>query len=548
MQKATKKLPSKKRRRAPKKPPTRRLKPVQTLKEELKETLEQQTATSEILGVIASSPTDIQPVLDTAIVNAVKLSGAKQGHIRRYDGEYLRVVAHYGENPEQIAVLQATAINPADGKGLSSRAFLERGPIHVLDVQQESTTPQAVLTRADGTKVNIPVPPMPAVKSVGGSVNQIRRTVLAVPLVREGTSIGTVTIWRDYVEAFSERQIDLVKTFADQAVIAIENVRLFNETKEALEQQTATAEILGVIASSPTDVQPVLDVVAERAARLCEATDAIIDRLDGDVLRRVAHYGTIPISRLRLGETRPISRLRFAGRAIMDRQTIHIHDVLTPEAQAEFPESQGFVGIRTVLLTPLLREGVPIGVIFIRRNEVRPFSDKQIALLKTFADQAVIAIENARLFLDLNHKTVELETSNSQLREALEQQTVMSEILGVIASSPTDLQPVLDAVAENAARVCQANDAVVYRTEDKNFRPVAHFGPVHVPMDIYRPLSRGLPVGRALIDRWRVHVLDIVAELVTEFSETSVRSDKIVNLARTQLKRRLIASWDENIH
>ncbi len=199
---------------------------------ELTESLEQQTTTSEILRVIASSPTDIQPVLDTVIANAVKLSGAKQGHIRRYDGEYLRVVAHYGETPEQIAVLQASAINPADGKGLSGRAFLERGAIHVLDVQQESPKPQAVLTRADGKKVNIPAPPMPRFEPVGGSVSQIRRTVLAVPLVREGTAIGTVTIWRDYVEAFNERQIDLVKTFADQAVIAIENVRLFHEIEQ----------------------------------------------------------------------------------------------------------------------------------------------------------------------------------------------------------------------------------------------------------------------------------------------------------------------------
>ena len=173
---------------------------------ELSESLEQQTAISEILRVISSSPTDIQPVLDTVIANAVKLSGAKQGHIRQYDGEYLRVVAHYGETPEQIAILQASAMSPANRQGRSSRAFLEKTPVHVLDVQQESPPSQAIQTGA--------------------------RTLLAVPLVREGTAIGTVTIWRDYVEAFGERQIDLVKTFAHQAVIAIENVRLFKEIED----------------------------------------------------------------------------------------------------------------------------------------------------------------------------------------------------------------------------------------------------------------------------------------------------------------------------
>ncbi len=157
-----------------------------------------------------------------------------------------------------------------------------------------------------------------------------------------------------------------------------------------------------------------MDAIAESAARLCEATDAMIDRVDGDVLRRVAHYGPIPSAR-RLDDTRPISRLRFSGRAIMDREAIHIHDVSTPEFQAEFPESR-IASYRTNLSTPLLREGVPIGVIVIRRTEVRPFTDKQIKLLETFANQAVIAIENVRLFQDLNHKTVELETSNSEPR------------------------------------------------------------------------------------------------------------------------------------
>jgi GAF domain-containing protein len=223
------------------------------------------TATSEVLRVIASSPTELQPVLDTLLANAVRLSGATRGHVRQYDGEFHRVVAHYGETPEMISTLCANPLPPSPDLP-AARALLEGKPVHILDVQSE-TGVHLVLARQMGT-----------------------RTMLAVPLLREGTPIGSLTIWRDFVGAFNERQIELVKTFADQAVIAIENVRLFNETKEALEQQTATGEILQVIASSPTDVQPVLDVVAERAARLCEATDALIDRVDGDVLRRVAIY------------------------------------------------------------------------------------------------------------------------------------------------------------------------------------------------------------------------------------------------------------------
>src|SRR5262249_5574623 len=206
---------------------------------------------------------------------------------------------------------------------------------------------------------------------------------------------------RTEVRPYTPAQIKLLETFASQAVIAIENVRLFQELEnrnrdltEALEQQTATSEILGVIASSPTEIQPVLDAVAENAARLCEANDAVIFRCEGNTLDRVAIYGSLPQAPVE--EERPLNRGSVAGRAVVDRQMIHFHD-MAAESETEFSEGlvlQKRFGHRTIVATPMLREGTPIGVIVNRRLEVRPFTDKQIALLKTFADQAVIAIEN----------------------------------------------------------------------------------------------------------------------------------------------------------
>src|SRR5262245_48700315 len=222
------------------------------------------------------------------------------------------------------------------------------------------------------------------------------------------------------------------------------------ELAEASEREAATGDILRVIASSPNDLQPVLDVVAENAVRLCEANDAVIWRVDGNMLQRVAVCGPMPFADMR----RPITRGSPPGRAVLDRQTIHVHDTTAAELETEYSESKArwqLSGSRTILAAPLLREGVSVGTIVIRRTEVRPFSNKQIKLLETFADQAVIAIENVRLF--------------QELKESLEQQTATSEILGVIASSPTDIQPVLDVVAENAARLCDSVDAQIFRVE-----------------------------------------------------------------------------------
>src|SRR5262245_10923139 len=293
------------------------------------------------------------------------------------------------------------------------------------------------------------------------------------------------------------------------------------ELREALEQQAATTEILRVIASSSTDLQPVLDTVAENAARLCEANDAVIWRVDGDKLQRVAVCGPMPFADIR----RPITRGTPPGRAVLDRQTIHVHDITAAELETEYSESKSrwqISGSRTMLAVPLLREGVSIGAIMIRRTEVRPFSDKQIKLLESFADQAVIAIENVRLFKELTQKTADLETSNPELRETLQQQTATSEILRVIAGSPTDIQPVLDAVAATAAQLCDARDTLIDRVDGDVLEHVAVYGPMPVAGS-QRPLTRSTPAGRAIIDRQTIHIHDVLPLLETEYPEAMAR-------------------------
>jgi GAF domain-containing protein len=397
------------------------------LKSALSEAFEQQMATAEVLQIISRSPTDLQPVLDTVVKSAARFCGADDAIIFRLEGAHLRLAAHYGPVPARLGLL----LRVVPGT-VVARAVLERRAIHTSDVQSDPEE-------------------YPETSAVARKLGY--RTQLSVPLLREGTAIGAVSLRRSDVNPFTDKQITLLQIFADQAVIAIENVRLFNETKEALEQQTATSGILRVIASSPTDVQPVLDAIARSAARLCEAHDGSVWLRDDETLVVRAHHGPIPSPPQR----NPISRDWVTGRAVVDGRPIHVDNLAT--ALDEFPEGQAMAlrdGHRTTLATPMLREGEAIGAILIRRAEVRAFSDKHVALLQTFADQAVIAIENVRLFK-------ELETRNRDLSEALDRQTATSEMLKVISSSPTEVQPVFDAIASSALRLCDGIASFVFR-------------------------------------------------------------------------------------
>jgi len=409
---------------------------------------------------------------------------------KREDLQLITVAANQDLTPEEIAITNTVYPAPATRGIASGRAIVDRAVVHISDIRNDPD----YVARAP-------------VNALG------YRTALAVPMLREDSPIGVFVMWRREVRPFTDKQIELVKTFADQAVIAIENVRLFNETKEALEQQTATSEILRVIASSPTNLQPVMDVVAENAARVCGATDALVDRLEDGELRLVASYGDIPAERSWL-----LDRGHVSSRAVIDREPVHVHDIAA--AEAEFPISAKTArtrGTRTCLSTPLLREGVPIGVIGIRRQEVHPFTDKQIALLKTFADQAVIAIENVRLFTELQEKNRALTQAHAQVSEALEQQTATSDILRVISSSPTDVQPVFEAICQSAVRLFGAYAGAIVRSDGD----MMHLGAVVSPRaeadERYRrlfprPLDREFATGRAILDRAIVHVPDIERE------------------------------------
>src|SRR5262249_51419475 len=413
---------------------------------ELRESLEQQTATSDVLRVISSSLTELQPVLDALVKTASILCRADNVTILRLVGDGLAIVAHYGP-----LLAPSGYLVPVVRGTINGRCVLERRAFHVADLQAEMEE------YPEGSAI---------ARELG------HRTVLAIPLLREGAPIGAINLRRGKVELFTEKQIELATTFADQAVIAIENVRLFDEVQarsrdlsESLEQQTATSEVLKVISRSKFELQPVLDVLVDSAARLCEADQTLIFLRYGNVYRIAARHGFSPELE-EYAKQHPISpgRNTLTGRVALECRVVHIPDAL---ADPEYDYgAQSIGGYRAMLGVPLLREGRCIGVMTITRLMPQPFTPKQIELVTTFADQAVIAIENVRLF-------DEVQARSRELAESLEQQTATSEVLGVISSSPGELEPVFQTMLANAVRICEAKFGVLFRYKDGAFQLAA---------------------------------------------------------------------------
>ncbi len=482
---------------------------------ETEEALEQQTATAEILRVISRATSDLTPVFQAVVDEAVRLCEADNASLLRRDGDLLRYVTHAGSFPERerfIAYWADFPLRPGRGT-LTGRVLLDRRTVQIDDVDTDPEyDPDALHGKVPGS-----------------------HTHLAVPLQKDGEVIGLIMARRFAVRPFTPRQIGLLETFANQAVIAIENVRLFKELEtrnralaEALEQQTATADILRVISASPTDLTPVLNTVVQSAARFCGSEDASLFQLDGDTLRQDANHGPVgDIAGFRV----PVVRGTVGGRTVLERRAVHVADI---QAEVEeFPEASRFarrVGHRTILSAPLLREGTPIGVLQLRRAEVNPFTDKQIALLQTFADQAVIAIENVRLFTELQDKNRALTQAHAQVTESLDQQTATSEILSVISRSQTDVQPVFDTIAQSAVRLCDAVQSLVARFDGELVHLMASFnlnpeGEEALRRSYPQPPSRELATGRAVLEGSVVHIPDVLQD--PEFSRQIAQTLKV---------------------
>jgi two-component system, NtrC family, sensor kinase len=403
---------------------------------ELGEAQEQQTATSEILRVISSSPTDLQLVLDTVVKSAARFCGADDVVLFRLDSEMLRLAAHHGLLPAPFGLLVPVVRGTVGG-----RSVLERRSVHAADVLAEAAEyPESSAFARD----------------LGP------RTILAAPLLHEGEAIGTIQLRRLEVSPFTDKQIALLQTFADQAVIAIENVRLFKELEARIRDLTATSEILRVISQSPTDVQPVFETVAANALRLCEATFSAVNRFDGELIHLAAFHKVTSegVAAMREAFPMPPGRGGSAARAILTRGIVHIPDV-HEDPEYSLGGLAQTANYRSTLAVPMLHDGHPIGSIVVAKAEVGPFPDSQIALLQTFADQAVIAVENVRLFTELQEKNHSLTEAHARVSEALDQQTATSEILRVISRSQTNVQPVFDTILSNALRLMRASAGVL---------------------------------------------------------------------------------------
>jgi len=473
---------------------------------ELSEALEQQTATAEVLRVIASSPTDLDLVLQAIVASAERLTDAATSVLWRVEGNVLRGAASTMMN-RFPGILQSE--RPIDPSSPIGQAALERRTVRVEDYAAlgPGLHPDSV----------------EAQQRVGF------RSFVATPLLRDRDVIGVLVVFRLEVRPFSDEHVALLQTFADQAVIAIENARLFSELEqrnadlsETLAQQTATADILRAIALSPTDAQPVIETIAETAGRLSQSTDVWLNIAEGEHIRVVAGYGDFDHP-VRVGTILTPAPESVNRHTLRDRRTIHVPDTSAPTFRATYPNDRHPDGI-TFVNVPLVREGEAFGFLFVAREHGRPYTPQEIALVETFADQAVIAIENARLFEALQQRNADLQESNRQVTEALEQQTATGEILETIAASPTDLVAVLMTIAETAARICGTDRSLIFQLRERDGRlsPRARVGQERVDFDAHTGFAVGArdPVATAFRERRTIRVADMADAVSTEFPDS----------------------------
>ena len=488
--------------------PTGKETEVARLGRELREALEQQAATSEVLQVISSLPGDLEPVFAAMLEKAVRICDAKFGNIYRWNGDALQLMASYNA-PAAFAEVRGRSPNLPGPQTPAGRMIATKTFVHVPDLSAYPSYAERDPWTVSGVEL--------------AGV----RTLLVVPMLKEEELVGGFTIYRQEVHPFTDKQIELVKNFAAQAVIAIENARLLSELRqrtadlterttdltEALEQQTATSDVLQVISSSPGDLQPVFETMLENAVRICDATFGNVYRAEGDGLRSVATHNTPPVFAEALGSSPyfspgPKNPVRHM---MTTKAVVHVADVAATEGYAERePISIASVelgGTRTLVIVPMVKNNELVGAFTLARQEVRPFTDKQIALVTNFAAQAVIAIENARLL--------------NELRQSLEQQTATSEVLKVISSSPGDLQPVFATILENAVRICDAKFGVIFRFDGEAFIFAAEVGTPPAFAEFLRKRGLFQPKQGTHLDRVRwtkqlSHSADYAAESASD--------------------------------